>query len=778
MKICILSLIISFFPFATPAQWYPLNTEQKDKRAPVVQILSDDATGMVVKVDVSGFELKEFFTGNKRYQAIDLLTEAVMSLPGSPDLPYIAKVLAIPDDVSVSVEVLETGEPQTISNIYLPPCRESWYEGQEETPYIEDANAYSNGDIYPNTSVTVGKPMVFRDFRIVRLAVYPIRYLASKKELLITSTITVKINYTKEPPVNPKMTKRTKISRSYDEIYRSFIFNYENALKNLNFDTIPVGDLMLCIMPDNYVADFQPFANWKRKSGIDVQITKFSDIGASSSTATLIRDYIADCYHNWEIPPSYVLLVGDYGIFPKKSVTYDYTFANENFFAEIDGDDYFPEVMVGRFPAQNTNELKVMVNKVVSYEGTPYMGNTDWYMKGTCCSNNAYPSQIETKHFSEHMMIEHGGFTQVDTLMSDANCTYDLNDVIASVNNGRSFLNYRGEGTHHGWDAVCYPFDYTNVSSINNGTKLTFVTSIGCGVARFDATDHNGFGEEWLKLGTPTNLRGAIAFIGGVSNTHTQYDNHIDDGIYISLFWDWMETPGQALLRGKLRVFHVFGEDPWVEYHFRVFCILGDPSVRIWKKIPKQVHVEHPSFVPFTFNEQLITVSYVSTGLPVDSARVTISGNSVFTTARTDSNGQAVLGFTPVPLDSLDITVLGDGIYPYQGKIKVASVSIPEMPTHTSGKGIESVYPNPFDESTAIYYTVPGQTDVCLKIFDINGRMIRILYAGDQAAGKYSVLWNGRDNVGKPVGPGMYVVQLSGSRFTSSGTFYKLIVRK
>jgi hypothetical protein len=299
MKSFIISLIVVLFPVALSAQWYSLDQTQTGKTPPVVQILSDDETGTVIKVDISGFELKEFYTGNTRYQAIDLLSEAVMSLPGSPDLPYIARVLAIPDDVGVSVEVLETCDTQTISNINLPPCRESWYEGQPETPYIEDANAYSSSEIYPNTSVSVGKPMIFRDFRIVRLAIYPIRYVASKKELQVISSITVKLKYTSDNVVNPKTTKRTSISTSFDKIYKSFIFNYKSALTKLEFDTIPLGDVMLCIIPDAYVTDFQPYVDWKRKSGIDIRVTKFSDIGATSTSATLIRDYIAGVYHYW-----------------------------------------------------------------------------------------------------------------------------------------------------------------------------------------------------------------------------------------------------------------------------------------------------------------------------------------------------------------------------------------------------------------------------------------------------------------------------------------------
>ena len=150
-------------------------------------------------------------------------------------------------------------------------------------------------------------------------------------------------------------------------------------------------------------------------------------------------------------------------------------------------------------------------------------------------------------------------------MMSDGSwgygCTYDLGDVISTINEGRSFLNYRGEGWSSGWSANCYQFETSDVTNLNNGQKFTFVTSIGCGVAMFDTWGGNCFGEEWVQLGSLSEPRGAVAFVGPTSNTHTTYNNKIDKGIYTGLFWEGMDTPGQALLRGKLYLFNVYGTD-------------------------------------------------------------------------------------------------------------------------------------------------------------------------------------------------------------------------
>jgi hypothetical protein len=119
--------------------------------------------------------------------------------------------------------------------------------------------------------------------------------------------------------------------------------------------------------------------------------------------------------------------------------------------------------------------------------------------KGLVCANNAYASQRETKRFTATQMLGFGNFSSVDSMYNGYPCPGNVNDIINMINEGRSFLNYRGEGWSTGWWADCIPFQTSDVSSINNGQKLTFVTSIGCGVAMFDANGGNCFGEEWLK---------------------------------------------------------------------------------------------------------------------------------------------------------------------------------------------------------------------------------------------------------------------------------------
>jgi len=69
-------------------------------------------------------------------------------------------------------------------------------------------------------------------------------------------------------------------------------------------------------------------------------------------------------------------------------------------------------------------------------------------------------------------------------------------------------------------------------------------------------------------------------------------------------------------------------------------------------------------------------------------------------------------------------------------------------------------YPNPFSSSTAISYTLNKQSDTKVTIYDVLGREIRTFSAGFQAAGSYGIVWNGRNDFGKVVAPGVYFCRL------------------
>nr|NQU91164.1 hypothetical protein [Bacteroidota bacterium] len=186
-KLLLVLLISALMPFNMKAEWVSIDKNKTSNSPPKVTLISDDNSSTVIKIEISGFNITDFKTDGKTYQSVDLLTDIFSAGPGNPELPYLAKVLAIPDQAGISFEVLETGTAQTFTNIYLPPARLSWIEGDPEPAYEENTQAYQSDDVYPKELVKIDPPAIFRDFRIARVSVFPIRYVPAKKELQVVS---------------------------------------------------------------------------------------------------------------------------------------------------------------------------------------------------------------------------------------------------------------------------------------------------------------------------------------------------------------------------------------------------------------------------------------------------------------------------------------------------------------------------------------------------------------------------------------------------------------
>ncbi|MBU0717202.1 MAG: T9SS type A sorting domain-containing protein, partial [Planctomycetes bacterium] len=70
-------------------------------------------------------------------------------------------------------------------------------------------------------------------------------------------------------------------------------------------------------------------------------------------------------------------------------------------------------------------------------------------------------------------------------------------------------------------------------------------------------------------------------------------------------------------------------------------------------------------------------------------------------------------------------------------------------------------FPNPFNPTTSISFTLPAAGATSLRVYDVAGRLVRELEIGRfRPAGDHTITWNGRDDAGHPVGSGVYLARL------------------
>jgi len=93
-----------------------------------------------------------------------------------------------------------------------------------------------------------------------------------------------------------------------------------------------------------------------------------------------------------------------------------------------------------------------------------------------------------------------------------------------------------------------------------------------------------------------------------------------------------------------------------------------------------------------------------------------------------------------------------------------STAPIEEGDTGQFAFGIGPNFPNPFNTSTQIRYRIPRFSVTKIVIYDATGRAVRTLIDQPKYMGKYTAVWDGRDDSGRTVASGPYVAELRAGR--------------
>jgi hypothetical protein len=96
-----------------------------------------------------------------------------------------------------------------------------------------------------------------------------------------------------------------------------------------------------------------------------------------------------------------------------------------------------------------------------------------------------------------------------------------------------------------------------------------------------------------------------------------------------------------------------------------------------------------------------------------------------------------------------------------------ATADAPGTASHPMALALAPPAPNPFVARTVLHYALPRSAGVTLRIFDLQGRVVRTL-ADDatRPAGEYDATWDGRDGQGRAAGAGVYFARLTSDGHT------------
>ncbi|MDP3114248.1 MAG: C25 family cysteine peptidase [Candidatus Cloacimonadaceae bacterium] len=451
----------------------------------------------------------------------------------------------------------------------------------------------------------------------------------------------------------------TSVSPAFIDAYKVLADNFETSyLRNL-----PVARPKMLILSHTNLASYQnDYINWKRSIGFDVYVAYKSQIG------TTLDHYIQFIQNHWnENHCDYLMLLGDvtgnYSIptafFP--SPEYAENDADDHQYALLDGDDYFPEMLVGRFSFNDISEFMTMANKTVVYERSPFMSNPAWMKRGLAVAGNYAEgglrpiTPVQMSRWLRNRMLDYG-YTQVDTVFYPP--TYPgTQSIISAINQGVQIISYRGWGDANGWH---YPsFHIPDLNNTFNGPRMPIVFSIVCNTGDFANSVNPSFGEKWMRMGSVAQPGGAIAFVGPSDlHTKTRYNNSISSGAFRSIYDYGVRGFGTSVLIGKIELYKNFPNDlapnQYVAFYYHVYNLLSDPSLNMW--------ILEPSTISSNVIQGGLTyaqsASHIRISAPhLENAMVSGTKNQTTYSYAVVKNGYAILPVNPEESGNLVVTI-------------------------------------------------------------------------------------------------------------------------
>jgi len=603
---------------------------------------SKTAQSMEIQFALPDFEIVEENASGTVYQKINMQNSGYLTETGMPELPTLSTMIAIPNQGSVQVELIDT-HTKMIKHIIPYPSQGGIYETDSRNLTINSA-CYEGSQIYPQEIVRYSDPQIMRDFRLVTIQVQPFAWDSSTHDMIVRERISIRVRFTDEPGIN-ELPSSPNISYSFDKIYESLILNY----RDFRPDTVPVTPDRIIMIYGSYsdpsfLDKLNQFAMWKRQKGADVRLISTSVTGTSN---TAIKSYIQNLYNDQNSRPDYIVLIGDVtGSFPVP--TWSTNGAGDYPYQMLAGGDQLGDCFIGRISAENISQLDVIFAKIYAYERDINLSNAQWLNRMLIVSD-PYHDGISVVYLAKYIrdlsLFYNPDYTYTMLTMNSPSAA----SMNQAMNQGVGFFNYRGYIGMSGWS----PSD-----NLVNGVKLPHTVIITCSTGSFTGTATT---ESFIRLGTAAVPKGAVTSIGmDTSGTHTMPNNALCGGIFDGIFAQKMRTMGEALLHSKLYMASLFGvSNPSMVASFTQWCnLMGDPTMEVYIAIPRSFATNAPLSLPIGTN--CLDMNVVDQdALPVQDAWVTVTqSNVVIARALTDAEGYVYLPFMiNINADLVTITV-------------------------------------------------------------------------------------------------------------------------
>ena len=113
-------------------------------------------------------------------------------------------------------------------------------------------------------------------------------------------------------------------------------------------------------------------------------------------------------------------------------------------------------------------------------------------------------------------------------------------------------------------------------------------------------------------------------------------------------------------------------------------------------------------------------------------------------------------------------TISANTAHVYTNNIYSLSIEPEEKNIISQKFWISTVYPNPFNPKINLHFGLYDNDVMEISVYDILGKKVRLLYSGRMDRGTHSITWNGKEDAGKSVPSGRYLISFKTSSHTET----------
>ena len=659
MKKVFLSLVfVAVSAMAFAQQWTSIG--KSNPAGPEVKLVSSSEKQVVVDFTLGGFYMTKVSTPNGDQFVVSVPEMATSLEAGAPNLPHFPVPVLIGDLAEMSVKVSDGDF--TDYNVEVAPSKGniSRQVDPKDVPYTY-GEMYSQNAFYPAAQATLDAPYILRDFRGQNIVVRPFAYNPVTKTLRVYHHLTISMNKVSDNGENQKLNRKKGAVKMDSEMLQSYQRRFINFGQNeAKYTFVTDNGELLVICADQFMEGMQEFVAWKNQSGRPTTMVSVSEVGGNNDNT--IKSYIQSVYNDPNRNLAFVLFVGDYEHITPHSVHSVSGERSDNWFGQLEGNDHYDEVMVGRFSVQTDAHVANHVNKVIYYERDMPEGLT-WVNKGlgigAIGAGSGHYGEDDYQHIDLiRDTLEHYTYEHVTELHGGGGAS--ASTISSTINDGVSIINYCNHGNENGWAVANYSTSHVN--ALVNDYMWPINWSVACLTGKFNYGGANGecFAEAWMRAtnnstGAPTGAIGGMFPWMSLPWIPPMYGQ--DEMVNILCEWSnadkFSHTFGGASLNGNMFVIDMSGSSGYDTHD--TWILFGDPTLMVRTDNPVSMNV---GVNPAALMLGMSTLEITAENTPFGIATLMMDGEVISTAYIQD--GAANLEFAPMTnVGNATLTVIG-----------------------------------------------------------------------------------------------------------------------